>query len=201
MNRRVVAATRNPAKGRELAELLSPHGVEVLTLADFTVPEVEEDGDTFAANAALKASVAAGHTGLLAVADDSGLEVEALGGEPGVRSARFGGEGLDDAARNALLLQRLTGVPASRRQARFVSAVALGRPGQAAVVFTGAAAGVIAQEPLGGNGFGYDPLFYYPPLGLTFGQIPAAVKHSVSHRGRAMALAVPRLLELLAEGE
>jgi XTP/dITP diphosphohydrolase len=148
-----------------------------------------EGESSYADNALAKARAAARAAGLLALADDSGLEVDALGGAPGVRSARYGGPGLDDAGRCRALLAALAGVPESRRTARFRCAVALAEPGGREAVVEGAAEGIILTAPRGRGGFGYDPVFLYPPLGATFAEIPEAEKHAVSHRGRAVARA------------
>lgn len=156
-----------------------------------TLPE--ESGDSYAANALIKARAAARITGALALGDDSGLEVDALGGAPGLRSSRFGGPGLDDAGRCRLLLAALHGVDESRRTARFRCVIALvGVDGREHLV-EGAAEGRILTAPRGTGGFGYDPLFYYPPLGRTFAELSGPQKAQVSHRGRAVQ-AVRRLL-------
>jgi XTP/dITP diphosphohydrolase len=126
---------------------------------------------------------------MMALADDSGLEVDALGGEPGVFSARFGGHGLDDGGRSALLLERLRGVPPARRTARFRCVIAIVAPGGPERVVEGTAEGVIAEAPRGAGGFGYDPVFFYPPLGRTFGELSDQDKARVSHRGAAVRAA------------
>ncbi len=188
-------ATLNRAKARELAGLLADLPFEVRALAEVpgaTLPE--ETGATYRDNALLKARAAAAATGALALADDSGLEVDALGGAPGVRSARLGGPGLDDAGRCAHLLEALQGVPPEARTARFRCAVALVDPAGAERVVEGVVEGVILPAPRGSGGFGYDPLFLYPPLGRTFAELTAAEKARVSHRGRALA-AARRLLQ------
>jgi XTP/dITP diphosphohydrolase len=142
-----------------------------------------EDGDTFAANAILKAAYYAPLVAGLVFADDSGLVVDALDGAPGVRSARFAGEDASDAANNRLLLEKLRGV--TNRTARFVCAIALMEGGELRGVYNGAVEGMILEEPRGAGGFGYDPLFYYPPFGCTFGEAAAERKFEVSHRGAA----------------
>ncbi|MBI5480464.1 MAG: XTP/dITP diphosphatase [Deltaproteobacteria bacterium] len=200
--RRLVMATRNPNKVRELQHLLADLAVEVLSLADRPdVPEVVEDGDTFAANAVKKASAVAAATRLPALADDSGLEVEALHGQPGVQSARYAGAGHDDAANNHKLLAALAGVPPTRRTARFRCAIALadptGRPGAAVEVREGTCEGVILDAPRGQNGFGYDPLFLYPELGRTFAELTLEEKSRLSHRARALSAMLPVLREYL----
>lgn len=165
-------------------------------LADLGVTDpVEETGATFAANAALKARAAMLATGLPALADDSGLEVEALGGEPGVHSARWAGS-VSTADRNALLLQRLAAVPDDRRSARFVCVIALCHPNGASGAARGEVAGRITRQAQGDGGFGYDPLFLLPQLGLTYGQLRPEQKNSASHRARAFTALLP-LLPLL----
>lgn len=182
----LVIATRNPAKTRELQELLAGFPVEVRDLTRFgPLPEVEEDGASFAENAYKKASFTARILGVPALADDSGLCVAALGGAPGVRSARYGGPGLSDAERVARLLAAMRGL--RDRRAAFACVLSLAVPSGAALTYEGRCEGVIAEEPAGENGFGYDPVFFYPPLGRTFAQLSAEEKHRVSHRGRAMA--------------
>jgi XTP/dITP diphosphohydrolase len=183
---RLVVATLNRAKGRELLDLLGDVPYELTLLADVpgaTLPE--ETGTTYAENALIKARAGAAATGGLALGDDSGIEVDALGGRPGLHSARWGGPALDDAGRNALLLERLRGIPAERRTARFRCVIALVEPGGRERVVEGVVEGRIAEAPRGAGGFGYDPLFFYAPLGATFGELSAEAKHRVSHRGRA----------------
>ena len=183
---RLVLATLNRAKARELIALLGEIPYTIVPLVDVpgaTLPE--ETAETYEGNALLKAQAAVRFDGAVAVADDSGLEVDALSGGPGVRSARFGGPGLDDAGRVALLLDRLRGVPLERRTARFRCVIAvLDRTGPARTV-EGVVDGLIVDAPRGTGGFGYDPVFLYPPLGRTFGELSDAVKADVSHRGRA----------------
>ncbi|HZU14178.1 MAG TPA: RdgB/HAM1 family non-canonical purine NTP pyrophosphatase [Chloroflexota bacterium] len=183
---RLIAATNNPHKIREFRRILLPLGIEVITPDDLGLSvAVEETGTTFAENALLKARAFAAGSGLPALADDSGIVVDALGGEPGIYSARYGGPGLDDAARTNLLLSRLANTPPGARSARFVAAVALVQ-GSDERVFEGTVEGVIAPEARGHNGFGYDPVFYYPPFGHTFGEVAPERKDTVSHRARAL---------------
>jgi XTP/dITP diphosphohydrolase len=148
-----------------------------------TLPE--ETGKTYAENALIKARAGVLATGVIALADDSGIEVDALDGGPGLYSARVGGPGLDDAGRTALLLERLHGVPTERRTARFRSVIAIVEPSGREQLVEGVVEGRIAEAPRGAGGFGYDPVFFYPPLGGTFGEIEAEAKHRVSHRGVA----------------
>jgi len=181
---RLVLATRNEGKAKEIREALSGLEVDLLTLSDF--PEVHEDGATFSENAKKKALTVAKFTGLPALADDSGLEVDALGGMPGVRSARFAGEGADDDANNRKLLELLKGLPPERRTARFRCVLALAFPDGEVYTVEGTCEGLIAEEPAGEGGFGYDPLFLIPEEGRTFAQMTREEKNSLSHRGRAL---------------
>jgi XTP/dITP diphosphohydrolase len=209
--RPLVFATRNRGKVVELRVLLP--GAEVLSIDEAearlgaAIPEVDEDGDTFAANAARKARAVSAATGLPALADDSGLVVDELGGAPGVVSARWAalaGEGEGDAANNARLLRALAGMPDARRTARFRSALAVadvaGPLGEALLTAEGACEGVILTAPRGTGGFGYDPLFFSPELGATFAEAGVGPKSGVSHRARAMRALAPRLLAYLAAG-
>jgi XTP/dITP diphosphohydrolase len=198
---RLVFATRNRGKVVELRALLGDLEIDVLSLDDVAVPvpEVVEDGDTFAANAAKKAMVVSRVTGLPALADDSGLEVDALGGAPGVRSARYAGERASDAENNAALLAALAGVPVGRRGARFRSCLALadtaGALGERVLMAEGACEGQVLEQPRGTGGFGYDPLFYVPDLGATFAELGVGTKNDRSHRARAMQAMKPRIIE------
>lgn len=190
----LLIATFNPGKAREIAAFLVPRGLAVTTPAERGLREpYEERGGTYEENALGKARHYAALSGLLAIGDDSGIEVDALGGRPGPRSARYGGEGLDDAARCRFLLRELEGVPPDRRTARYVAILALARPDGATLTFRGSCEGRIAPAPRGAGGFGYDPLFFHPPLGATFAQITREQKERVSHRGIALA----RLAEFL----
>jgi XTP/dITP diphosphohydrolase len=192
---KLLVATRNRGKFAEIAEALVPLHWELLSALDFpAVPDCAEGSDSYEANAGLKALHYANATGIPALSDDSGIEVEALGGAPGVLSARYGGEGLDDSGRNRKLLQALSDVPEEGRGARYVAVVALAAQGRIAGTFRGEARGRILREPRGSNGFGYDPLFYDANLHLTFAQMLPAVKRQVSHRGRALAQVVAVLL-------
>jgi XTP/dITP diphosphohydrolase len=205
VSRPLVFATRNQGKLVELRQLLP--GVDVLSIDEATarigkdIPEVVEDGDTFVANAIKKAREVSAATGLPALADDSGLEVDALGGAPGVYSARYAGEGAGDAANNAKLLAALAGVPADRRTARFRAALALadvaGPLGAAVETADGVCEGVVLAEARGTGGFGYDPLFFSPELGMTFAEAGLGPKGDLSHRARAMRTLAPRLLAYL----
>lgn len=186
----LVLATLNPHKGRELVALLGAVPFQIKLLSEFPDARLpEETGQTYAENALVKARTAARLTGALALGDDSGLEVDALGGAPGLHTARFGGPGLTDRARWELLLERLRDVPPARRTARFRCVIALAGPARGEQVVDGVVEGVIAAAPRGSGGFGYDPVFFYPPLGRTFGEISDEDKQRVSHRGKALAAA------------
>jgi len=189
MSRAVLLATTNAGKLREVtAYLAGIPGLALVSLRDVPpMPEVEEDGATFRENAVKKAIEYGRASGHLTLADDSGLCVDALGGEPGVRSARFGGVGLDDPGRCRYLLARLEGIEPARRTARFECVLALADAGRLIEVFTGQVEGRILDAPRGTNGFGYDPVFFYEPAGRTFAELPAAEKSAVSHRGRALS--------------
>lgn len=185
--KKLVLASRNEKKLKELAAILAPYGIETVSVGKFpTAPEVKETGTTFAENAALKAEAIAAHTGLPTLADDSGLCVDVLDGAPGVYSARFAGEEGNDEKNNNLLLEKLSGLPEEKRKASFVCLLALARPDEETVFFEGKCDGVIINEKCGDEGFGYDPLFFSPELGKTFAEAVSAEKHRVSHRGRAL---------------
>jgi XTP/dITP diphosphohydrolase len=193
-DRRLVVATLNAAKAREMADLLKDVPFDLSLLADLPGASLPPEGaSSYVDNALLKARVAAQFAGALAVSDDSGLEVDAMGGAPGVVSARFGGDALTDRQRCAELLARLRDVPAERRTARFRCVVALVSPGGREEVVEGTVEGRIAPEPRGTYGFGYDPVFLYPPLGRTFGELSPAVKAQISHRAIALGRAAERL--------
>jgi XTP/dITP diphosphohydrolase len=200
---RVVIATRSAHKLRELRELLDVDGVELVSLHDLGVEgEPVEDGLTFETNARIKARFAARATGLPALADDSGLEVDALGGRPGVRTRRYAGPNATDEENNVRLLGELEGLPPTQRAARYVCVLALATPDAAApgglgiIVRRGTTRGRIAEVARGSGGFGYDPIFEptaEPPGGRTFGQYTAAEKHRISHRARAARRMAPVL--------
>ena len=186
----LVLATLNAAKAGELAALLADVPYEIRMLAELSPAGLpEETGDSYRANALLKARAAARQVGAWALADDSGIEVDALAGAPGVRSARFGGPGLDDARRCLLLLWALRDVPPEKRTARFRCVIALVDPAGREHTAEGVVEGVIADAPRGRHGFGYDPLFVYPPLGRTFAELSSEEKARVDHRGRAVRAA------------
>lgn len=196
--RRILIATRNPGKVREFALALAPEGFEVVGMDEFDDPgEIEETGATFEANARLKAEGYSAHTDMLVLADDSGIEVDALDGRPGVQSARYGGPESDDEDRCRLMLQELEGVPDEKRTARFRCVLAVARDGRTIATFDGVIEGRINHAPVGENGFGYDPLFFHPPSGCTTAQLSPEEKQRVSHRGKAIA----KLLEAVRCGE
>lgn len=195
-NPTLVLASRNPGKIREFQTLLGPLGIG---LEAFTGPPALEDGETFAENAIRKARGAALHSSRPALADDSGLEVEALGGQPGVHSHRFAGEGADDQANNQELLRRLAGIEGEKRSARFVAVLALATPDGQIWTWRGETAGRILTQPQGEMGFGYDPLFLSEDLGVSFAQADAVAKNRVSHRGRACQAFLADLPGILAD--
>ena len=183
----LVVATRNPGKLRELQDALAGLPARLLSLADFpAAPEVPETGETFRDNAALKAAAIARHAGRCALADDSGLCVDALGGAPGVRSARFAGDGATDDENNRKLLALLEEKAGAPRTARFICVIAVAEPDGRLLFAEGRCEGLILEAPRGSLGFGYDPVFLYPPLGLTFSELDLERKLQVSHRGRAL---------------
>lgn len=195
----LVIGTHNVKKGRELADALRPHGIPVETLADYpTAIEVVEDGQTFADNARLKAVQQAQRLDQWVLADDSGIQVDALQGEPGVYSARYAGPECDDQANNLRLLKELTGLPPERRGAGYYCHVTLADPtGEVRAEATGVCRGRIVDTPRGSNGFGYDPLFELREYHRTFGQLGPAVKEALSHRSRAMRAILPQIIRLL----
>jgi len=185
-NHRLLVSTRNAHKVGEIRAILGPD-FEVFDLSALPdMPEVEETGTTFEENATLKAVAASLLFDGWVIADDSGLEVDALGGAPGVYSARYAGEQGDDAANNALLLRNLEGVRGKERSGRFCCVIVLARAGRKLAAFSGAVEGIIVNELKGGGGFGYDPLFVPNGYCETFGQLPAEVKNSLSHRAQAL---------------
>jgi XTP/dITP diphosphohydrolase len=187
----LVIATRNRGKIGEFRQIMDDLGIldalDLRSLSDYPAyPDVEETGETFTENALIKARAAARFTGLIAAADDSGIEVSALDGAPGVRSARFAGEGATDAQNNEKLLSLMAGVPEGGREARFVAVIALASPDGRETTVRGECRGVVMTAPRGAGGFGYDPVFFYPPLGKTYAEMTDSEKGSVSHRGRAI---------------
>jgi XTP/dITP diphosphohydrolase len=193
----LLVATGNRGKFTEIKELLRDAVANLYSMEDFPdIPPVEEDGATFAENAVKKAQSAAQATGKPVIADDSGLEVDALGGRPGVYSARFAGESAGDAANNVKLLAELADLPDTQGTAAFRCVIALCFPDGNCHTFSGELNGIILKEPRGTGGFGYDPLFLVPEYGLTLAELPLAVKNSISHRGKALALLKEYLRDL-----
>ena len=197
MIKELVLATRNPHKGAELAALLGDLEIKIRTLAEFPdAPTVVEDGDTCQANAVKKATALARHTGLPAVADDTGLEVDALGGRPGVHAARYAGEGATYENNWRKLIRELEGVPKERRRARFITVAAVAMPSAKVAIAEGSLEGLITEAPAGTQGFGYDPVFFVPEVGKTLAQLTLAEKNRISHRARALAKVREILLKL-----
>ena len=181
----LVIATRNPGKTAEIKDLLKDYPVKIKNLDDFgPIPPVEEDGDTFDENAYKKASFAAKVLGIPALADDSGLVVEALGGAPGVFSARYAGKNAGDEQRCKKLIKEMKAK--TNRKATFECVISIAVPSGPALTYAARCEGVITEKPAGQNGFGYDPIFYYPPLKKTFSQLSREEKSRVSHRGKAL---------------
>ena len=198
---RLLVATGNPGKLKEIEQLLVGAEIEILSLQQLdNPPEVVEDGATFADNAVKKATQMAVFSGLVTLADDSGLVVTALAGAPGVHSARYAGEPADDSANNAKLLAEMAQIPTSQRQAAFHCVMALAWPDGRWRTFAGAIEGLLLQEERGNGGFGYDPLFLVPEYGQTTAELPPAIKNRISHRGQALKKVIPLLQELAAGG-
>ena len=194
---KVVLASKNPHKLVEISAILKPLDVELVLESDLGVDvEVEETGSTFEENSFLKANAVRKATGLPALADDSGIAVDALGGAPGVHSARYGDDpALDDWGRLLLLLKNTEQVPDGQRQAQFVSVITLVYPDGRVIQARGEAHGELLREAHGEGGFGYDPIFYYPPAGKTFAELTAGEKNQVSHRAKALKLFYEKLSE------
>ena len=193
-HRKLLVATRNPGKVREYRLLLGGISIEITSLdQEHVTEEVEENGDTFEENARLKAATYAALSGLLTLADDSGLEVDALGGSPGVKSARYGGPQATDEDRVRLLLGNLNGTAWQDRTCRFRCVIALAWPSGQVKTVEGAVEGIVQYEPQGTNGFGYDPIFHLPSLGRTMAELPLEEKNDLSHRGQAARKAVALL--------
>ena len=186
--KQVVLASGNPGKLKEMRELLAPSGLEIISQGDLDIPEAEEAGLSFVENALIKARNAAAHSGLPAIADDSGIEVDALDGNPGIHSARFAGSNATDGENNALLLEKLADIPAERRTARYQCLIVFMRHERDPVplICQGSWEGRIQDQARGTNGFGYDPHFLLPELDRTAAELPPEEKNRLSHRGRAM---------------
>ena len=190
---RLVFATGNQGKVNEFRQMLG-ESYEIISMKDLDVEvEIVEDGKTFEENAVIKAKAVMEATGEMVLADDSGFEVDCLGGEPGIYSARYMGEDTPYSVKNAELLRRCEGVPEDKRDARFVCVIACAYPDGTVDTATGVIEGKIAHEPKGENGFGYDPVFYLPERGCTTGELPPEEKNAISHRG----IAVRKMVEIL----
>ena len=196
---RIIAATQNKHKIREMEAITTDFGIEILTQEEAGLPvvEIEETGATFEENSALKARTICSKSGLPAIADDSGLSVDVLGGAPGIYSARYAGSAADDAANNEKLLATLSDVPAEKRTGRYVSVITLAYPDGRLLTARGECAGTLLTAPRGSGGFGYDPLFVPDGTEMTFAEMSAEQKNRISHRARALA----RLREILKENE
>lgn len=199
--RTIVLASRNQKKAREVSEILAPAGFQVIPVTQFSdVPEVEEDGVTFAENAAKKAAEVAIRLNRWVIGEDSGLQVDALKGAPGIYSARFSGPDATDEKNNQKLMAELANVAEDQRGAGYICSVALSDPsGQIRVACEGTCRGRILREANGDGGFGYDPYFLIPEYHLTFGQLSSVVKHRLSHRARAFARFLPLLRKIQSE--
>jgi XTP/dITP diphosphohydrolase len=198
---KIILATRNEDKVREIGHILGSLPLALLSLKDFPgVPEIAEDGATFLENARKKALTVQELTGLASLADDSGLEVEALTGRPGIMSRRFAGPGATYADNNLKLIEQMKGIPFDSRRARFVCVAALATPDGKVHLSEGELSGYIAESPRGEGGFGYDPLFYLPEYGKTVAELDAETKNVISHRAKAMG-AMRKILQTLARGD
>ena len=201
MKQKIVLATGNKGKVKEMADVLADFGFEVIAQTDLGIESPEETGLTFVENAILKARYASVKSGLPAIADDSGLEIDYLDKAPGIYSARFAGEDTSYDIKNRILLDRLEGVPDEERRARFVCAVAAVFPDGTVKVVRETIEGQIAHEIVGENGFGYDPIFYVPEYGCTTAEMTPELKNELSHRGKALRAMKKILEEKFREGE
>ena len=194
---KVVLASKNRHKLEEISKITEKFGIELILQSELGIDlDVEENGKTFEENSFIKAEAVMKATGLPALADDSGIAVDALNGEPGIYSARYGfDDSLDDWGRLQLLLKNTENVPDGQRQAQFVCVITMITPEGQVIQSRGEIHGELTREPYGENGFGYDPIFYYPPLGMTTAQLPPEVKNEVSHRGNALKLFYEKLKE------
>ena len=194
---KVVLASKNRHKLEEISKITEKFGMELILQSELGIDlDVEENGTTFEENSFIKAEAVMKATGLPALADDSGIAVDALNGEPGIYSARYGfDDTLDDWGRLQLLLKNTQHVPDGQRQAQFVCVITMVTPDGKVIQARGEIHGELTREPAGENGFGYDPIFYYPPLGMTTAQLPPEVKNEVSHRGNALKLFYEKMKE------
>ncbi len=193
--KKLVLASRNPGKLRELSALLDESRYKIIPQADFNVPEVAETGTTFVENAIIKARHAARYTGLAALADDSGIVIDALNGEPGVHSARYSGSDASDESNNILLVEKIRSVPEAQRSARYQAVIVYMRNAAdpSPIICEGSWEGIIVLEAKGSGGFGYDPYFYLPDYGCTSAELSADEKNRISHRGQALRLLLEKL--------
>ncbi len=194
-NQTIVLATGNPGKVRELQQILADSGLTIAPQSDYDAPEAIEDGLGFVENALIKARSAARHTGLPAIADDSGIAVDALNGEPGIHSARFAGEQASDEENLQLLLERMQGVEVAQRTARFICLMVYVRHADdpTPLICEGSWEGRLLEAPQGDNGFGYDPIFFVPEKNCTSAELPSVEKNQLSHRGKALRCLVQKL--------
>ena len=193
----IIMATGNSNKVREIREMLEGSGLGIVSMKDAGIDiDIVEDGETFEDNARIKAEAVRDVCGQIVIADDSGLVIDCLGGEPGIHSSRFMGEDTSYDIKNTALLKMMEGVPDEERSARFVCAMAIAYPDRETSVYRGVFEGRIAYESAGKNGFGYDPIFYLPERGCTSAELPPEEKNSISHRGKALKMAVEELLNL-----
>ncbi len=193
--KKLVLASSNPGKLNELSALLDKSRYKIFPQAEFNVPDVAETGTTFVENAIIKARHAAQYTGLAALADDSGIVVDALNGEPGVYSARFSGSDASDESNNALLIEKLRSIPEGQRSARYQAVIVYMRNAvdPSPIICEGSWEGIIMLEAKGSSGFGYDPYFYLPDYGCTSAELSADEKNRISHRGQALRLLLEKL--------
>ena len=197
---RIIFATKNKGKIKEINAIMSDMNVEVVSMEEAGIDiDVVEDGDTFEKNAIKKAEEIMKVSGLITMADDSGLEIDYLNGEPGVYSARYMGEDTPYSIKNSKIIERLDGVPEEKRTARFVSVIATAIPNKGTITTRGTVEGIIGKEIKGENGFGYDPIFFVPEFNMTTAEMTAEMKNSISHRGKALRLMKDRLKEELGE--
>lgn len=193
----IIMATGNRNKVKEIREMLEGSDINVISMKEAGIEaDIVEDGQTFEDNARIKAETVRDVCRKVVIADDSGLEIDFLGGEPGIHSARFMGEDTSYDIKNAALIEKLEGVPDEKRSARFVCAMAIAYPDRETKVFRGVFEGRIAHESAGANGFGYDPIFYLPERGCTSAELTPEEKNAISHRGQALKMAVAELLKL-----
>lgn len=202
MKHRIIFATGNEGKMKEIRLILADLGLEILSMMEAGVDlDIVEDGSTFGENAEIKARAVWERTGDIVLADDSGLVIDYLGGEPGIYSARYLGEETSYEYKNRMILERMDGVPEKERSARFVSAIAAVLPDGRVLHTEGIVEGLIASEPAGNGGFGYDPVFYLPEYGMTSAEIPMELKNEISHRGKALAAMKDMIRKVFEEGQ